>query len=239
MIKINNLTKKYKSAINRNGKFVNYALDNVSCTISEGKIYAVLGVNGAGKTTLLKAISGMIKPSQGKILIDDEKITEKTYNKLIYIPDYETHFAGFTIRDMMDFYKDFYDSWNEEKAKDMLKFFELEENMKIDSLSRGNIAKVKLILAFSLDMKYILLDEPFAGIDIFKRQEFIRLITSFVGHEQSVILTTHEINEIEPVVDHVLVINDGKLVADFDAEVVREIEGKSILEKVGEVSYVK
>lgn len=239
MIKVKNLTKKYRGISNKKTGFTKYALDDISCSIEEGRIYAVLGVNGAGKTTFLKTLAGIIKPSSGVIFIDDEKLSEKIYNKLIYIPDHETHFSGFTIREMMDFYKDFYKTWDEEKAKKMLDFFDLDEKNIIDSLSKGNIAKVKLILGFSLNLKYILLDEPFLGIDIFKRKEFISMITKFIEDYQTIILTTHEINEIESIVDRVLIINDGRLVADFDAEDVRIREGKSILEKVGDVSYVK
>ncbi len=204
--------------------------------IEEGKITAILGLNGAGKSSLLKIISGLVQPTSGAVFIDDEKISEKIYEKLIFVPDCETHFPGFTIGQMMDFYKDFYTGWNQKKADEMMGFFNLNENEIIDSLSKGNIAKVKLILSFSLGMKYILLDEPFNGIDIFKREEFVAIIAKYIDENQAVILTTHEIDEIEKIVDNVLIISDGRIVANFEAEEMRFNEGKSIKEKIREVS---
>ena len=137
---------------------------------------------------------------------------------------------------MIDFYKDFYETWNDEKANEMLEFFNLNKDDVIDSLSKGNIAKVKLVLGFSLDMKYILLDEPFSGIDIFKREEFVSIMARYMDENQAVILTTHEISEIEPIVDHVFILNDGRVVSDFEAEEMRSTEGKSIVDKIREVS---
>lgn len=235
MIKVINVTKKYKKLSNDRSK-VKYALDNVSLNIPRGKIIALLGVNGSGKSTLLKIMSGLIKPTSGKIVVDDESLSYKTYEKLIFVPDFETHFSGFKIEDMINFYKDFYKTWNDEKADEMLEFFDLKRDSYIDSLSRGNIAKVKLVLSFSLDMKYILLDEPFNGIDVFKREEFVSMIARYMNEDQSVVITTHEINEIESVVDYVYILNDGRLVSSFDAEDLRFSEGKSILDKVREVS---
>lgn len=236
MIVLKNITKKYKKQAYSRKKYMNYALDNVSLKIEEGKITAVLGINGAGKSTLLKIIAGIIKPNSGEVIIDDKKINESIYKKLIFVADCETHFPGFTIGEMIDFYKDFYETWNDEKADEMLEFFNLNKDDVIDSLSKGNIAKVKLVLGFSLDMKYILLDEPFSGIDIFKREEFVSIMARYMDENQAVILTTHEISEIEPIVDHVFILNDGRVVSDFEAEEMRSTEGKSIVDKIREVS---
>ncbi len=236
MIVLKNITKKYKKQAHSRKKYMNYALDNVSLKIEEGKITAVLGINGAGKSTLLKIIAGIIKPNSGEVIIDDKKINESIYKKLIFVADCETHFPGFTIGEMIDFYKDFYETWNDEKADEMLEFFNLNKDDVIDSLSKGNIAKVKLVLGFSLDMKYILLDEPFSGIDIFKREEFVSIMARYMDENQAVILTTHEISEIEPIVDHVFILNDGRVVSDFEAEEMRSTEGKSIVDKIREVS---
>lgn len=237
MIQLKNVTKKYRKPLINRKKYVDYALDNVSLKIEEGKITAILGINGAGKSTLLKTIAGIIKPDAGSVYVDDEKINSSIYKKIIYVPDCETHFPGFTIRQMIDFYKDFYSTWNDDKAEDMINFFNLNKDDVIDSLSKGNIAKVKLLLSFSLDLKYILLDEPFNGIDIFKREEFVGLMAKYMNENQAIILTTHEISEIESIVDHVFILSDGRLVSDFDAEIMRDMEGKSILQKIREVTF--
>lgn len=236
MIKVQNLTKKYKTNVKVSKSSTSYALDNVSLTIKEGKITAILGTNGSGKTTLLKSLMGFVRPTSGKVFIDDEKISHKSYEKMIFIPDCPTHFPGFSIKEMMDFYKDFYPTWNSEKEREMLDFFGLDINQNIDSLSKGNIAKVKLVLGFCLDMKYIIMDEPFNGIDIFKREEFVSVMARFMEEDQAIILSTHEIDEIEKIVDYVFILSDGKLVSEFDAEEMRSLEGKSIIEKIREVS---
>ncbi len=236
MIKLKNVTKKYKKKSKSGKTYIAYALDNVSLEIEEGKITALLGVNGAGKSTLLKIIAGLIHPNAGNITIDDKEISEEIYEKLIYVPDCETHFAGFSIGDMMKFYSDFYRNWNQEKADEMMEFFNLNSEEIIDSLSKGNVAKVKLILSFSLGMKYILLDEPFNGIDVFKREEFVSVMAQFIDENQAIILTTHEIDEIEKIVDNVIILSDGRIAAKFIAEEMRFEEGKSIKEKIREVS---
>lgn len=236
MIKVQNLTKKYKTSIRAGKSCTKYALDNVSMTIQEGKITAVLGVNGAGKTTLLKSLVGFVKPTSGQVLVDDEKISYRTYEKMVFIPDCPTHFPGFSIGEMIDFYKNFYKTWNDEKERQMLDFFGLDKSQNIDSLSKGNIAKVKLVLGFCLDTKYIIMDEPFNGIDVFKRKEFVSVMARFMEEDQAIILSTHEIDEIEKIVDYVFIFSDGKLALEFDAEEMRYLEGKSIVEKIREVS---
>ncbi|MBC2576821.1 ABC transporter ATP-binding protein [Peptostreptococcus canis] len=236
MIIVKNLTKKYKKSGHMKKKYMNYALDNVSLNIKEGEITAILGINGAGKSTLLKSIAGIVKVDSGSICIDEERLNSNIYNKLIFIPDCDIHFAGFTINQMLDFYRDFYPYFNDKKADDMLEFFKLEKDVIIDSLSKGNIAKVKLVLAFSLDLKYILLDEPFNGIDIFKREEFVGMMAKYMDKNQSIILTTHEISDIEQIVDRVVILSEGKVVSNFEAEKMRDKEGKSILQKLREVS---
>ena len=136
MIQLKNVTKKYRKSAKGGRKYMQYALDNVSLNIESGKITAVLGINGAGKSTMLKIISGLVKPTSGEVIIDGEKVSEKIYEKLIFVPDCETHFPGFTIGEMMDFYKDFYKTWNQEKADEMMDFFNLNKDDVIDSLSR-------------------------------------------------------------------------------------------------------
>ena len=226
MIEVKNVTKKYRKV---------KALDDISFTIDDGKITCVLGINGVGKSTILKSISGLVKIDKGEILIDGEKLNYKTYNKLAFVPDIDIHFPQMTIKESFEFMKDFYINWNYEKAYEMLQMFDLSDDRRISKLSKGNKARVKIILGFAQDAKYILLDEPFSGIDIFKREEFIGIMAKYMRDDQSIVITTHEIAEIQMIVDDVILINNGKLVSKFNAEEVREIEGKSIIDKMREV----
>lgn len=226
MIDIINLSKKY-------GKV--QALDDVSFQIKEGKIIGIFGINGVGKSTILKSIAGVIKPDKGKILIDGEEINHKLYNKIAFIPDVDTYFPHLTIKESFAFMKEFYINWDEEKAYNMLKIFNLTDDQIISNLSKGNRARVKIILGFAQNAKYILLDEPFSGIDIFKREEFIKAMVEYISPNQSIIITTHEIAEIEEIVEEVIILHDGKLAFNFNVEEVRQNENKSIIDKMREV----
>lgn len=226
MIEIKNASKKYKKV---------KALDNISFEIHEGKITCILGINGVGKSTILKSICGLVKLDKGEILIDGEKIDYKTYEKVAFVPDVDNYFAQLTIKESFEFMKEFYKKWDREKAYDMLKLFNLTDDKKISELSKGNIARVKIILGFAQNAKYTILDEPFSGIDIFKREDFLGVMTKYVSDEQSIIITTHEIAEIEMIADDVILIDEGKLSLIFNAEKTREEEGKSIIDKMREV----
>ena len=226
MIEVKNVKKKYKTV---------KALDDVSFNIEEGKITCILGVNGVGKSTILKAIAGLVKPDSGKILIDGEKPTQQTYNKLAFVPDIDIHFSHLNIKETFEFMKLFYKNWDEERAYEMLKMFSLTDDEMISKLSKGNKARVKIIIGFAQRAKYTLLDEPFSGIDIFKREEFIKAILTFMDDDESIVITTHEIDEIEQIVDDVIILNNGKVAQIFNAEEVRKNEGKSIVDKMREV----
>ncbi|CEN26818.1 MAG: ABC transporter ATP-binding protein [Paeniclostridium sordellii] len=226
MIEVKNATKKYKKV---------KALDDISFEIHEGKITCLLGINGVGKSTVLKAICGLIKLDSGEILIDGEKISHKIYDKVAFVPDVDNYFVQFTIKQSFEFMKEFYKNWDDKKAYEMLDLFNLNDNSKISNLSKGNIARVKIILGFAQNAKYTILDEPFSGIDIFKREDFLKVMTKYITDEQSIIITTHEISEIEMIADDVILIDNGKLSLVFNAEKTREDEGKSILDKMREV----
>lgn len=226
MIDIINLSKKF-------GKV--HALDDVSFQIKEGKVIGIFGINGVGKSTILKSIAGVIRPDKGKILIDGEEMNPKLYNKIAFVPDMDTYFPYLTIKDTFAFMKEFYENWDEEKATKLLEIFNLTDDKMISTLSKGNRARIKIILGFAQNAKYILLDEPFSGIDIFKREEFIKVMIEYISPEQSIIITTHEIAEIEDIVEEVVILHEGKLAFNFNVEEVRQNENKSIIDKMREV----
>lgn len=226
MIEVKNVKKTYGRV---------KALDDASFNIEEGKITAILGVNGVGKSTILKSIAGLVKLDKGEIVIDGEKLNQKTYNKLAFVPDIDIHFSHLNIKETFELMKVFYKNWDEKKAYEMLKMFSLEDNQNISKLSKGNKAMVKIIIGFAQRAKYTLLDEPFSGIDVFKREEFIKAILEFIEEDESIVITTHEIGEIEQIVDDVIIINNGKVADKFNAEEIRENEGMSIVDKMREV----
>ena len=227
MIEVKNVVKKY-------GKVT--ALNGATFNIKEGRVTGILGINGVGKSTVLKAIMGLIPIKSGEILIDGELLTEKTYDKLAFIADVPTYYPGMTIEEIFQFMDTFYRLWDKDKAYKMLTYFKLDKKKKIAELSKGNIARVKVILGYSQKSKYLLMDEPFSGMDIFTREAFIEtMMGEFAEDGQALIITTHEIAEIEHIVDDVIILENGQVVSSFSAEKVREEEGKSIVDVMREV----
>nr|WP_289038139.1 ABC transporter ATP-binding protein [uncultured Allobacillus sp.] len=210
-------------------------LDQVSFTAEKGQITCLIGVNGMGKTTIMNAIMKLTPLQAGEILVDGEKVTKDTFEKIVFIPDATIMLPHFTIEMAMEFMKDFYQNWNQRRADDMLAFFKLNRKDKIASLSKGNTAKVNLLLGLAVDADYILMDEPFSGIDIFSREQIAEVFTSHLIEDRGVLITTHEIGDIEHLIDKVVLLNDGKIQKEFMTEDVRELEGKSVIDVLREV----
>ncbi len=212
-----------------------HVLKGVSFTANKGEITCVIGINGVGKTTILNAMMNLTPLNGGQILIDGEKINKHSYEKITFIPDAITMMPSMTIREAMQFMDDFYDSWNQQRATELLGFFKLKENEKINNLSKGNRAKINLLLGLALDVDYLLMDEPFSGIDIFSREQIADVFTSHLVEDRGVIITTHEISDIEHLIDKSVLLDDGVVLKEFNTEDMREMEGKSIVDVMREV----
>jgi ABC-2 type transport system ATP-binding protein len=226
MIEVREITKRFGRK---------EVLKGVSFTAEKGEITCLIGVNGVGKTTIMNAIMNLTPIQSGEILIDGQKINKRSYEKIMFIPDAITMLPQMTIQQAMQFMDDFYESWNEKRAKELLDFFKLEEGNKISNLSKGNTAKINLLLGLALDVDYLLMDEPFSGIDIFSREQIADVFTSHLVEDRGVIITTHEISDIEHLIDKAVILNDGTVVKSFYTEEVREKEGKSVIDVLREV----
>ncbi|MBS3681436.1 ABC transporter ATP-binding protein [Ornithinibacillus massiliensis] len=226
MIEIKGITKKFGRKP---------VLKGVSFAANKGEITCLIGINGVGKTTILNAIMNLTPINSGEILIDGEKLHKGSFEKVTFIPDAITMPPNMKISDAMTFMADFYQSWNQKRAEDLLTFFKLDANDRISSLSKGNTAKVNMLLGLALDVDYLLMDEPFSGIDIFSREQIANVFTSHLVEDRGVIITTHEINDIEHLIDKAVILNEGVVLREFNAEEVREIEGKSIIDVMREV----
>lgn len=210
-------------------------LKGVSFTAEKGEITCIIGINGVGKTTILNAIMNLTPINAGQILINGDTIDKHSYETITFIPDAIIMQPSMTIKASMQFMADFYDSWNQERATELLGFFKLDENEKINNLSKGNRAKVNLLLGLALDVDYLLMDEPFSGIDIFSREQIAEVFTSHLVEDRGVIITTHEINDIEHLIDKAILLDDGQVLKQFNSEEVREEEGKSVVDVMREV----
>ncbi|QOR68022.1 ABC transporter ATP-binding protein [Cytobacillus suaedae] len=210
-------------------------LKGVSFTANKGEITCLIGINGVGKTTILNAIMALTPISKGQILIDGEPLHKESFEKITFIPDTITMLPHMTIAESVEFMKDFYTCWNQERANELLGFFRLNQSDRISSLSKGNKAKVNLLLGLALDVDYVLMDEPFSGIDMFSREEIANVFTSHLIENRGVIITTHEIGDIEHLIDKVVLLDDGMVTKEFSAEEAREMEGKSVIDVMREV----
>lgn len=213
----------------------NKVLKDVSFTANKGEITCLIGVNGVGKTTVLNGIMKLTPFNGGQVLMNGKPITKNSYEKITFIPDAMTMLPHMRIREAMQFMADFYKSWNQKRAEDMLSFFKLKQEERILNLSKGNTAKVNLMLGLALDVEYILMDEPFSGIDIFSREQIADVFTSHLIEDRGVIITTHEINDIEHLIDKAVLLDAGRVIKEFSAEEIRENEGKSVIDVMREV----
>ncbi|GGP15026.1 ATP-binding cassette domain-containing protein [Oceanobacillus neutriphilus] len=226
MIKLTGVEKKYgrKSILN-----------GITFEADKGQITCLIGINGAGKTTILQAIMGLTPYQKGEITIDGEKLSPAVMEKVTYIPDAMTLLPKMRIKDAFQFMSDFYQNWNGKRAKEILEFFKLQEDERISQLSKGNTAKVNLLMGLAMDADYILMDEPFSGIDIFSREQIADVFSSHLVEDRGVIITTHEISDIEHLIDKAVLLADGVVRKEFMTEQVREEESKSVIDVMREV----
>lgn len=226
MIQVKNVSKKYGRK---------QVLRNVSFTANKGEITCLIGINGVGKSTTMKAIMGITPIDQGEILIDEKKIHHSMYEKITFIPDNMTMLPNYTVGEAIQFMEDFYVNWNKDRVEELLGFFRLNKGDKLGELSKGNAAKANLLFGLGLDVDYVLMDEPFSGIDMFSREQIAKVFTSHLIEDRGVIITTHEINDIEHLIDKVILIDNGEVLKEFYTEELRSEEGKSVIDLMREV----
>ncbi|MGH2104728.1 ATP-binding cassette domain-containing protein [Aerococcus urinaeequi] len=210
-------------------------LEDVSFSIKPGEITALIGENGSGKTSLMNGLMKLTPVASGQFLIDGKPIDFNDFNRISYIPDTIIVVKEMTIQEALDYMATYYDTYDSVLAKDLVTFFNLNPDEKISHLSKGNTAKVNLLLGLTLNSDYLIMDEPFSGVDIFTREEIANVFTSKLMAGRGVLISTHEINEIETLVDRVVMLKDRRIIQDFYTEDLRLEEGKSITDKMWEV----
>lgn len=210
-------------------------LNGITFTAEKGQITCLIGINGAGKTTIMKAIMGLIPLKSGSIRIDGQPLSKATYEKMAFVPDHLTMPLGMRLLEGVAFMDEFYNSWNSERATELMSFFKLDPKEKIGNLSKGTAAKYSLLLGLSQNTDYILMDEPFSGIDMFSRESIAEVFSSHLIEGRGVLITTHEINDMEHLFDKAVLLQDGIVTKAFDCEEMRIIEGKSVIDVMREV----
>lgn len=219
ILEINSLTKKYG---------VKTAVDNLNLILEKGKIMGLLGPNGSGKTTFIKTIVGLLHQNSGEISIDGKAPGVETKKIVSYLPDRNFLYKWMKIKDAIEVFSDFYKDFNMEKCRNLLKFMNLEESMKVKSLSKGMTEKLILTLVLSRDAQLYVLDEPIAGVDPVAREKILDAILNNFNEGSSMIITTHLVRDIEKLFDEVAFISEGKIIEKGDAEQLRIDRGMSI-----------
>ncbi|PWV89402.1 ABC-2 type transport system ATP-binding protein [Paenibacillus cellulosilyticus] len=210
-------------------------LQGVSFTAPRGAITCLTGLNGAGKTTILKAIMGLTPIQSGTIRIDGSARNQAMYERMVYVSDQLTMPGRMKIADCFSFMKEYYRNWNSERANELLARFQLNPADKVNSLSKGTAAKLNLLMGLAMDADYMLLDEPFSGVDLFSREEIAAVFSSEMVEGRGIILTTHEIREVEHLLDYVVMLDHGRITKQFASDDMRMEEGKSVVDVMREV----
>ena len=226
LLKIENLWKRYN---------LKTVLQDLSATISEGKIIGLVGDNGSGKTTLLKMIAGLRYPSKGTITIEGQKVGIETKKTVSFMPDSPVFDEWMTIKDAVVFYRDFYSDFDFHQAMDLIAEFKMPLEEHIVALSKGEVEKLQLILTFSRKAKLYILDEPLGGIDLVSRKHVLDLILKFYREDCTILISTHLIEEVENIFDEVIFLKDGNFVLHESVEEIRFHQGKAVHELFREV----
>ena len=209
--------------------------NNLNLSLESGKIIGLLGPNGSGKTTLIKLLSGLLCPASGTILIDGKSVGPETKAIVSYLPERTYFNESLKVKNLVNMFKDFYADFDEQRAYDMMNLLNIDANMTLKKLSKGNKEKVQLIMVMSRRAKLYLLDEPIAGVDPAARDYILQTILTNYEPTATILLSTHLIYDIEKILDEVIFIKNGEIVCHKPADELREERGMSIDEIFREV----
>jgi len=228
MIEVEKLSKKY---------FRTRALDEISLQVEEGRVVGVLGENGSGKSTLFKILAGVTRPSSGEARVMGCKVGVETRRVTSYLPEINPFYEWMTVAEQLEFLSQFYPEWDGGKAAELLRFMEVDPDARIGELSRGQQARLKVVSAFSWPSRLVLMDEPLGGIDPPSRRRIVStLFDEYRVGEQTVLISTHLVNEVEEVIEDVIFLRHGELTLHGNADALRQEMGKSLLDIFEEVA---
>lgn len=219
LVECKHVTKKYGMKV---------ALDDVNLTIEKGKIIGLLGPNGSGKTTLIKLLNDLLVPNSGEILIQGNHPGVETKKIISYLPERTYLSFNMRIKEVIQYFKDFYDDFREEVTYELLKKLGINPNDQLKTLSKGMKEKVQLILVMSRKAQLYILDEPIGGVDPAARDYILDTILKNFNEDASILISTHLISDIEKILDEVIFIKDGKIVLHESCDQLRDESGKSI-----------
>ena len=222
MIELNNVKKAYGAT---------KALQGINLNLENGKIIGIAGENGSGKSTLLKSLAGVSKIDSGSLLIDGKPVCRKNAEEIAYLPDADMFYSYFTVQQLFFYYKSQFADFNETKAKEVLEFLEVSLSSKMKNLSKGMRGRAKMAATLGRESRYYLMDEPFSGLDPMVRGDLVKGLIQFTDLErQTLILSTHEIREVETLLDELVLLKNGKVLAHRQLDEIRDETGMDMVD---------
>ncbi|MER2079165.1 ABC transporter ATP-binding protein [Psychrobacillus psychrotolerans] len=197
-------------------------LKDISLSFPIGQIIGIAGENGSGKSTLLKIIAGIQRPRKGTISLYNESLSRRHAADIAYLPDMDLFYSFYTTKELYTFYASQFSDFSIHKALEVANFLEVDVDVKLKKLSKGNRGRAKMAATLGRNTAYYVMDEPFSGLDPIVRESLIKGLIRYTNmEEQSIILSTHELHEVEPILDQLIVLKQGKVIAQDDLETIR------------------
>lgn len=201
-ISIEHLTKRY-------GKFT--AVDDVNVEIPDGSVFGLLGPNGAGKTTTFKCMLGLSDPTSGTVLYDGKPLTPQVFEELAYVPERSALYEWMRASDHLEMQKRAFKSFSAKRADELMQLFSLDSRKRVRNMSKGMRTALSVVLAFATQPKMMILDEPTSGLDPVNQRSVLKLIIDASAQGCTIVLSSHQIGQVERAADHIAVLKDGKV----------------------------
>ena len=202
-ITIEHLSKHY-------GSFA--AVDDVSISIPEGSVFGLLGPNGAGKTTTFKCMLGMANPSAGTIAYDGAPLAPHTFEQLAYVPEKSVLYEWMTAGEHLELQRRSYQRFNAKRAAELMTLFSLDSKKRVRAMSKGMRTALSVVMAFAIEPKTMILDEPTSGLDPVNQRSVLKLIIDAAAQGTTIVLSSHQIGQVERAADHIAVLKNGRSV---------------------------
>lgn len=232
MLEMINVSKSYTNLQGRS-----QALKEVSFTLKQGEIVGLFGENGAGKTTLLKSILGFL-PYRGEILLDGHRIDKSNIARLSFATCEHSFFPNLSPALHREFYKLHFGTFREGRFQALMDFFELPMHKPLKSFSTGQKNQFEVIMALCQGADYILMDEPFAGNDVFNREDFYKVLLGILEPTETVFLSTHLIEEVENFLGRAILLRKGRVVGDITTLELEE-QGRTLMDYIKETYHYR
>lgn len=201
------------------------AVSRMTGEIREGSVFGLVGTNGAGKSTCLRMMAGVLKPDEGKVLVDGQEIfeNEEMKSRVFFISDDQYYLPNATPKEMMEYYRIFYTCFNEERFSELMEKFGLEKERKISAFSKGMKKQLSVILGICANTKYLLCDETFDGLDPVMRQAVKSIFAmEIMNRDFTPVIASHNLRELEDICDHVGLLHKGGILFSKDMEEMKE-----------------